>query len=226
MVTLELLADLYDPSLVISHGYVGPDRRRFDRSSPPAPAVPPWLHRILVVVFLTALVVTPLTLISARSVPPSATAPGAAPGSTAPRSARAREAGDPTPRVFTASSQEIARADAAYQRALARAGGPDAGAASVGPAGSSAPAATQTAVGPQAQQLSGPSAAAVQRAAAVGQASQAWAATRAAAAQRRAAAASARAQARAQRAAARGDGAAAGTSGTDGTPPTTSAGSS
>jgi hypothetical protein len=215
VVTPEHLADLHDPSLIISGGYVGPDRRRFDRADPPAPPVPEWLHRILVVVFLTALVVTPLTLIAARSVPPAATSPNAAPGSTTPRSAKLRGAGDPTPHVFTASSQEVARADAAYQRALARAEGPVA-AAPAGPSVAAAPAAPQGVPGAQAQLQSAPSTAAVQRAADQSQAAQARAANQAAAAQRRAAAAAARAQARAQRTGAHGGG-----SGSDGSPATT-----
>jgi hypothetical protein len=213
VVTPELLADLHDPSLVISHGYVGPDRRRVDRSAPPAPAVPQWLHRILVVVFMTALVVTPLTLIAARSVPPAATSPEQGQSSTSPHSGTGKGPGRATKHVFTASTQEVARAEAAYQRALARVAGagtgsgPTARTASAGPSGSAAPsAASQATVQRQVQQQAGQTAAADQRTAAQAQAAQARAAAQAVVTQRRAAQAAARAQARAARSAARGAG--------------------
>ncbi len=54
----DLVADLYDPTLVISHGYVGPDRRRHARPAPRR-ATQPWYSRIMTVLLLTAMVVVP-----------------------------------------------------------------------------------------------------------------------------------------------------------------------
>jgi hypothetical protein len=254
VISPDLVADLYDPTLVISHGYVGPDRRRHARPAPRR-ATQPWYSRIMTVLLLTAMVVVPLTLIAARSVPPavagSSTGPGA--GQVAPR-ATAREHRLER-HVFTASSQQVARAVAAYQRALARAGAtgravtpPGATGGVVSPAGAigaAAGVATQadsSATGAQQQQMvaANQQAAAVaanqqaaalasqQRAAAADQVAQERAATRAAdeaaAEARREARAAARAQAQTARAAARGAAASGGTVPPDGNASTGTAG--
>lgn len=121
VITPDLLADLYDPTLVISHGYVGPERRHADRSAR-ARETHSWFRKPLSVALLTAAVVIPLTMIAARSFPPVTsgrpTAPATgqpAPGSTAGPTTRRTQ-------VPGASSRQIARTEAASQRALARAG--------------------------------------------------------------------------------------------------------
>jgi len=204
----ELVADLYDPSLVISPGYVGPDRRRFDRSAPPKGEFPRWLRRAMEVVLLTAIVVAPLTMITARSIPPAATGPSPTQVQS-PRQAGAVSSAGPrhhTSHVFTATSQQIARAESAYQRALARvaatAVAPAAPAGGVGAAPKSdrseAAQAAASLVGVQVQAAA--AAAAQQRAAAQVQATQDQSVAQAAAAQRREARAQARAQAQVARA--------------------------
>jgi hypothetical protein len=214
VVAPELVADLYDPSLVISSGYVGPDRRRTDRSSPPKSGVPQWLRRVLEVVLLTGMVVVPLTMIAARSVPPAATGPSPtqvkAPGKTGTVSRAGSRHG--ARHVFTASSKQIARAESAYQRALARVGASATAAApmpSGGGAGAGAALTSQRTEAEQAtasvakgQQAAAAAAAVQQRAASQAQAAQARATDQAAAAQRRVARAATRAQAQAARAAA------------------------
>ena len=227
IVGADLLADLHDPSLVISHGYVGPDRRRFDRSIPPPTGMPMWLRRTMLVVFLTTVVVVPLTMISVRSVPPAASSPGASQPQT-PTTPKAKSGPHRhLPHVITASSQQIARAEAAYQKALARAGysndsvptSATATATATAPTAPTAPASqasqAEAATGAprnmqltssqsqqQTQQQIQRAAAAQLRVAAQAQAAEARAAAQAATAQRRAAAAEARAQAQAARSAA------------------------
>ena len=214
IVGADLLADLHDPSLVISHGYVGPDRRRFDRSIPPPTGMPMWLRRTMLVVFLTTVVVVPLTMISVRSVPPAASSPGASQPQT-PTTPKAKSGPHRhLPHVITASSQQIARAEAAYQKALARAGYSNASvptSASAPPAPASQASQAEAATGAsqhlqltsaQSQQQTQRAAAAQLRVAAQAQAAEARAAAQAATAQRRAAAAEARAQAQAARSAA------------------------
>ncbi|MGA2837921.1 MAG: hypothetical protein ABSF84_15110 [Acidimicrobiales bacterium] len=224
VVTPESVADLYDPSLVISPGYIGPDRRRHDRSTAVSPGSPLWLRRVMLVVFLTAVVVAPLTIISSRSVPPAATAPTTL--QPAASSGAGSEGASPRSHVFTASRQEVARAEAAYQRALARAEasgavadptgpvpGPGSAVSAVDPTSGAVAAATPPVPAPveppqqSAQQahLQAVQSAAAQRAAALAQAEEARSAAQAAAAQNRAALAAARAQALASRRAARGD---------------------
>ncbi len=215
VITPDLVADLYDPTLIISHGYVGPDRRRHDRSAPPEAGIPQWVRQIVSVVLLTAMVVIPLTLIAARSVPPAASGQSPAPetGQAAPKST----AGARThTHVFGATSQQIARAEAAYQKALARveatgvAAGPGtastatatASIPAVASAGTAAPGAVTDGASPAAASPAAPSAAA-RRAATMAAASQARAQAQAAAAQRRQAAETARAQAQVARATAR-----------------------
>ena len=222
IVGADLLADLHDPSLIISQGYVGPDRRRFDRSIPPPTGMPMWLRRTMLVVFLTTVVVVPLTMISVRSVPPAASSPGASQPQT-PTTPKAKSGPHRhLPHVITASSQQIARAEAAYQKALARAGYsnasvPTSASATAPPAptatssqasqASQAEAATGASqhlqlTSAQSQQQTQRAAAAQLRVAAQAQAAEARAAAQAATAQRRAAAAEARAQAQAARSAA------------------------
>ncbi len=82
------LADLHDPHLIISRGYVGPDRRRSDRSWVDLPArrsrTVSLALRCAQVVALALVAVVPLLLINAKAVPPAtsnlapvAAAPGA-----------------------------------------------------------------------------------------------------------------------------------------------------
>ena len=213
VVTSGLLADLYDPTLVISHGYVGPDRRRSDRSAPVRRGLPGWLHRVGQVVLLTAVVVIPLTMIAARSVPPAAngTSPAPATGQAAPKLTAASRHGalHHAPHVFTATSQQIARAEAAYQKALARAGAAGAPSGPAAPTDTAAAQASQAAasvaaVQHQAAQQAAQQAAAGQRAATQAATAQARADSLAAEAQRRAARAAAQAQAQAARSAGHG----------------------
>ena len=220
IVGADLLADLHDPSLIISQGYVGPDRRRFDRSIPPPTGMPMWLRRTMLVVFLTTVVVVPLTMISVRSVPPAASSPGASQPQT-PTTPKVKAGSHlHPPHVITASSQQIARAEAAYQKALARAGYsndsvPTSATATAPPAPASQASQAEAATGAprnmqltssqsqqQTQQQIQRAAAAQLRVAAQAQAAEARAAAQAATAQRRAAAAEARAQAQAARSAA------------------------
>ena len=208
-----LVADLYDPSLVISQGYVGPDRRRFDRASPTVPSGPPaWLRQVRSVALLTAMVVLPLTAISARSVPPasvgSAPSQSAQPAPTAKAQARADRQAQ---RAITANAAQMARAEAAYQRGLARAQGSHFGAS--GPAAALAAGAGAAGRSGSTSQPAGgmpPAVDAVQqaqvglnRSAAQEATAQARLDAQAAAAQHRADQAAARAQARAERQAAR-----------------------
>jgi hypothetical protein len=120
----EWLADLDDPTLVISSGYIGPDRRRSDRSvagsTDPTPRTSRFrlLKRIGQVACMTLVVAVPLTLISSRSVPPATS--GSPPAATASNPKAGGHAGRQAKHVFTASPHQLARAEAAYQRALAR----------------------------------------------------------------------------------------------------------
>jgi hypothetical protein len=210
----DLVADLYDPSLVISRGYVGPDRRVSPRSSRPVPALGLLVRRTVLVAFLTAVVVAPLTLIVARSIPPAAAHPAmpqvqATPDSKAgPAKHSPHEA--PTP------GRQIARAEAAYRRALVRFGGSAGPATATGTMSHSSPtgarlvggahgsATPSIAVARQVRQSAAHSIGVEQRAAAQAQAAQQRAAAQAATAQRKAAAMAARAQAQAARGALRG----------------------
>jgi hypothetical protein len=119
VVTPDLVADLHDPTLVISHLYVGPDRRRPGRAAPHGHRIHGWRRRSLTVVLLTAAVVVPLTLIAALSVPP--TAPGHPPApATAPTVSGSTHALHRAVRQAAASSRKAARAEAVGRRARAR----------------------------------------------------------------------------------------------------------
>jgi hypothetical protein len=120
------LLDLHDPSLVISHSYVGPDRRLVGRTEDaPGPISARWfrlLRRVIQVAVLTAAVVVPLVLIASPAVPPAArsTPPAATKATPATTAARGHRA----PRTLRASGTRparVVRAGAAHQRALARA---------------------------------------------------------------------------------------------------------
>ena len=186
----EWLADLHDPTLVISHGYVGPDRRRGDRSLPGYGGAGVHTRRIgrfvsiARIVCITLVLAVPLTLMAARSVLSSST------GTLTPAASTGHHRSAGT----TATPGQVARVDAAHQRALARrqlAAGTRGGngAVSVDRTGV---ASTVT------QQHQARASAAVQaRVAAQQQAAQMRAATQAAAAQRRAAVKAAAAQRRA-----------------------------
>lgn len=133
---IELLDDLHCPALVITGGYIGPERRRSDRVLPyhrgPSPSDVgslriAWLRRVALTVCITLAFAVPLTLFASRSVPfaPSAASKVA-----------------PPPDHFGAKSlkatvRQWRRADAVYRRELAHQmvaearalGGPVAGAA-------------------------------------------------------------------------------------------------
>ena len=179
------LVDLHDPTLVISHGYVGPDRRRVDRTwdelAPPGGRRGRFLRRVVQIAVMTVVFVASLTVIASRSVPPAATGTPPAVTKAAPATT---DRGQRTQHTFGATPRQIARADAAYERTLARVQ------AAPSPAAVSGRAARQASVA---------AAAAEARAQAKSQAAQARAAAQAAAAQRRAAQAAARAAARAAR---------------------------
>jgi hypothetical protein len=206
-----LFADLHDPSLVITRGYVGPERRRAPRLVPEARRRPSWLRHVWNVLFLTFVVVVPLTMIAARSVPPSTTdpSPAQAQGKQGPGkvSTRSPSRAATHPRVFTASPDEVARAEAAYQRALARVegtgGGSSAGAVpSTGPAPATGDLGVVGANGASAA-AAAPAVTGASRADAQAQAAASRAQAQADAAARRSAQAASRAAAQAARAAAR-----------------------
>jgi hypothetical protein len=119
------LADLHDPTLVISHSYVGPDRRVGRTNEAPGTRPARWfrlLRRVVQVAVLTAAVVVPLVLIASPGVPPAArstppAATKAAPAATAARGHRASR----VPRGTGAKPARIVRNGAAHQPALARA---------------------------------------------------------------------------------------------------------
>jgi hypothetical protein len=129
----ELLADLYEPHLIISADYVGPDPRYFewDRPRRDAAAGAPLRHafsarvlQILVVVLVTVAVIVPMTLIVSQappgapsprptipivsappsSAPPSSVPPFSAPPSSAPHASPAGRSANPTsPNSFGAT---------------------------------------------------------------------------------------------------------------------------
>jgi len=201
VITPDLVADLYDPTLVISHAYVGPERRRTDRSAPSA-GVPSWVRKVVSVLLLTAAVVVPLTMIAARSVPPAVSGPPSAPATGTPTPKASPGGARHGTHVFGATSQQIARAQAAYQRALARVGA--AGGLAADPPSAGASAASGATAATPATASSAPPPSVAPRAAAAAAAAQARADAQAAASARRQARAAARAQARAERAAAKG----------------------
>jgi len=196
----DLLADLHDPTLIITSGYVGPERRRTDRGAgghTAPPSVAPgaqWLRRILHIVMMTLIVVVPLTWIAARSTPAATTAtppPSASPtAAAAPRDhGRAARHGS---HVFGATPAQLAKAEAAYHRQLARVEGAGGGTPVVA-APSGAPAS------PTPTQTAGVAVPAQARQAAQLLAAQTRAQARAAAAERRIEAAADRAAARSAR---------------------------
>ena len=85
---------------------------------PPATPLSRLLRRIGQVVCMTMVVAVPLTLISSRSVPPATN--GTPPARRPPRMPAGPRRDGTAKHVFTASPQQLARAEAAYQRALAR----------------------------------------------------------------------------------------------------------
>lgn len=117
VVTPGWLADLHDPTLVISHAYVGPDRRRVDQSTPPEPS---WrsrlVRRIAQVVCMTAVAV-PLTMTVNRSVPPATT--GTPPAAIRESATVAGMPGHRSPHLSTVSRRKATWAGAAPRRALA-----------------------------------------------------------------------------------------------------------
>ena len=118
VVAPEWLTDLHDPTLVISPAYVGPDRRRVDRSAPPNRS---WgfrsARRIVRVVYMTALVVVPLTMTVNRSVPPAAV--GTPPPAAREATTVAGMPGHVGPHVSAVSRRKAVRAETGYRRALA-----------------------------------------------------------------------------------------------------------
>ena len=208
VITPELVADLYDPTLVISHSYVGPERRRTDRSAD-GRGTHSWIRRTLSVVLLTAAVVIPCTLIAARSLPPSTPGPAPAP-SSAPSASTPPAAVHHGAQNQGATGQQIARAEAAYQKALARAG-------VAAPVASTGAGQVVRTTGPRRAAAAGASQARSEARAAAAARHQARVAARAEAQAARAATRAARAQARVARTGAGG----AGTPGASGTSPGT-----
>ena len=116
------LLDLHDPTLVITHSYVGPDRRRTERTSGQGERTPGrWtllLRRVIQVVVTTTAVVAPLVLIATPAVPPVARSvpPVATKVVTAPAAVRVHRATHDA----AASRLRTARIEAARLRASAR----------------------------------------------------------------------------------------------------------
>jgi hypothetical protein len=115
----EWLDDLHSPTLVITRGYIGPERRPSERGVPFDGASvlgdtgslrTAWIRRVALIVCMTMAVAVPLTIISARSVPSASSA--------GPRASASTDRSGTTPVV--SSARQAARAVAAYQRALAR----------------------------------------------------------------------------------------------------------
>jgi hypothetical protein len=106
----ELLADLYEPHLIITADYVGPDPRYvdWDRLRREAAAGAPLRHavsarmlEILVVVLVTVAVVVPITLIASQAVrgapsPQPTTRVTSAPTSSAPHATPVGRSANPT----------------------------------------------------------------------------------------------------------------------------------
>ena len=184
------LADLDDPTLVISAGYVGPDRRRTPRTwNEPEPAGSRWsalLRRVGQILFMTVLVVVPLAVIATHSVPPTTQAPAAGTPASGPTTGHGHQA----THTYRATPQQMARAEAAYRRAVARTTSAPVQAATVTGTGSDSAHSTVAAARSVAAEQAAVVVAQV-RAAAKVQAAQARAATQAAAEQRHAAAAAA-----------------------------------
>jgi len=112
------LMDLHDPTLVISEGYVGPDRRHahraWDAGLQHRRRRDRFLHRVVQVAVMTIAVVVPLTLIVARSVPPAAPSTPPSASVAAPAAATAGH------RSQAALEHQAARAEAAAERSAAR----------------------------------------------------------------------------------------------------------
>ena len=192
----ELLADLHDPTLIISINYVGPDRRRTERGAPvlPGPAYGVrrngWMRRVAQALLVAALVV-PLALIADHSAPAATTVAPPSAAAATPAAATATAHGS---RAFTATPRHLAKVEAAYLKAVTRAtDGAGATARAAGPARSSSAVPAQSAGAAPARSALRHQAAEA-RLAAHQQAAEVRAAARTAAAQRRA-------QARADRAA-------------------------
>ena len=185
------LDDLDDPNLIISAGYVGPDRRRSPRDEG-ATALDgrrraAILRRGVQVLAMTALAVMSLALIASHSAPPAAHTPSAATTATAPASATGRPV---TGHSSRATIRQGARTEAAAQRALARHRSTPA--ATTAPGSAVAPATATDAL--RSAQAAGAAVVAWIRTSAREQSAAARSAQRTAAAQRRAAASAARAE--------------------------------
>ena len=123
VVAPEWLTDLHDPTLVITPGYVGAERRRIDRGTPGS--APPtgrarrnrWAKQIAKLVCMTLVVAVPLTLVAGRSVSAST---GTPPAATKTPSKSSGGPGHHRARRSTASSHRAARAEAASRRAIGR----------------------------------------------------------------------------------------------------------
>ena len=119
------LVDLHDPTLVISPGYVGPDRRGVDRPDREQAHGTDWwtrlFRRAVQVVVTTVAVVVPLVLIATPAAPPTtrSTPPVAAKVVPAPTTVR----GHRPPRAATRAARNAAARQRALARATARAAG-------------------------------------------------------------------------------------------------------
>lgn len=134
------LADLDDPTLVISAGYVGPDRRRAsrDESEHPSGGHPGGrlVRRGVLVVLMTALAVVSLVLMASQSSPPAPHAPTRATAVTGAPGTGGQRSGRPS----RSATRRAARAGAVDRRSMARhRSAPDTGRA-LGGAASATPA--------------------------------------------------------------------------------------
>ena len=122
VVAPEWLADLHDPRLVISPGYVGTERRQVDRvtSGYTAPAGrvrrARWQRQIAKIVGMTLVIAIPLTVVAGRSGSASTGNPPPANRTTAKTAAAP---GHHASRLASASSRRAAKAQAASRRAAA-----------------------------------------------------------------------------------------------------------
>jgi len=116
----EWLADLDDPTLIISPGYVGPDRRGSARDEDGTVRGRRrrvgFVRRGTQVALMTALAVVSLALIASRSAPPAAHAPSAPNAAVAAAPTGRTGAGH----ASRSASRQMARAEAAAQRSLGR----------------------------------------------------------------------------------------------------------
>jgi len=137
------LLDLHDPTLVITDSYVGPDRRRRERTSVQGGGTPGrWnvlLRRAAQVIVATTVAVVPLVLIATPAVPPAT-------GGIPPTATKAGHV-HRTAHAYGASRLRAVRAEATRLRAPGSAGARTAAPAPSATASAPAPAPAPTASG-------------------------------------------------------------------------------